>query len=170
MGRFNRDVEVPVLVGYAPQFVPKWDVREVPRPIPKYEGEQEVIEVEVPQIEYKDKYVEKEVVVDVKEKIIPKVTEVVKEVEVMQYEWKEKYQDVPVYKYVPKFDVELDCPPPIIVPYPETRYVKDPPQTATPYCPSSPCCLPGQGASYTVRSAGEKVFVPSGESVTSRLL
>ncbi|KAL8454513.1 hypothetical protein Emed_000234 [Eimeria media] len=136
----ERDVEVPVHVGYAPQFVPKWDIREVPRPVPKYEGKQEIIEVEVPQIEYKDKYVEKEVVVDVQEKIVPKVTEVVKEVEVMQYEWKEKYQDVPVYKYVPKFDVELDCPPPLIVPYTETRYVQDEPQTSSPYCTWSACC------------------------------
>ena len=135
-----RDVDVPVHVGYAPQFVPKWDIREVPRPVPKYEGEQQIIEVEVPQIEYKDTYVEKEVVVDVKEKIVPKVTEVVKEVEVMQYEWKEKYQDVPVYKYVPKFDVELDCPPPLIVPYTETRYVQDEPQTSNPYCGWSACC------------------------------
>ncbi|KAL8424593.1 hypothetical protein Efla_003709 [Eimeria flavescens] len=136
----ERDVEVPVHVGYAPQFVPKWDIREVPRPVPKYEGKQEIIEVEVPQIEYKDTYVEKEVVVDVQEKIVPKVTEVVKEVEVMQYEWKEKYQDVPVYKYVPKFDVELDCPPPLIVPYTETRYVNDEPQTSSPYCTWSACC------------------------------
>ncbi|CDJ49385.1 hypothetical protein, conserved [Eimeria brunetti] len=136
----ERDVEVPVHVGYAPQFVPKWDIREVPRPVPKYEGEQQIIEIEVPQIEYKDTYVEKEVVVDVKEKIVPKVTEVVKEVEVMQYEWKEKYQDVPVYKYVPKFDVELDCPPPLIVPYTETRYVQDEPQTTNPYCGWSACC------------------------------
>ncbi|CDI77359.1 hypothetical protein, conserved [Eimeria acervulina] len=136
----ERDVDVPVHVGYAPQFVPKWDIREVPRPVPKYEGEQQIIEVEVPQIEYKDTYVEKEVVVDVKEKIVPKVTEVVKEVEVMQYEWKEKYQDVPVYKYVPKFDVELDCPPPLIVPYTETRYVQDEPQTSNPYCGWSACC------------------------------
>lgn len=136
-----REVDVPVHVGYAPQFVPKWDIREVPRPVPKYKGEQQVIEVEVPQIEYKDTYVEKEVVVDVQEKIVPKVTEVVKEVEVMQYEWKEKYQDVPVYKYVPKFDVELDCPPPLIVPYTETRYVLDEPQTSNPFCNWSACCM-----------------------------
>lgn len=137
----EREVDVPVHVGYAPQFVPKWDIREVPRPVPKYKGEQQVIEVEVPQIEYKDTYVEKEVVVDVQEKIVPKVTEVVKEVEVMQYEWKEKYQDVPVYKYVPKFDVELDCPPPLIVPYTETRYVLDEPQTSNPFCNWSACCM-----------------------------
>ncbi|CDJ43025.1 hypothetical protein, conserved [Eimeria tenella] len=136
----EREVDVPIHVGYAPQFVPKWDIREVPRPVPKYEGEQQIIEVEVPQIEYKDTYVEKEVVVDIKEKIVPKVTEVVKEVEVMQYEWKEKYQDVPVYKYVPKFDVELDCPPPLIVPYTETRYVQDEPETSNPYCGWSACC------------------------------
>ncbi|XP_022589452.2 uncharacterized protein LOC34623090 [Cyclospora cayetanensis] len=136
----EKDVDVPVRVGYAPHFVPKWDIREVPRPVPKYEGEQQVIEVEVPQIEYKDTYVEKEVVVDIQEKIVPKVTEVVKEVEVMQYEWKEKYQDVPVYKYVPKFDVELECPPPLIVPYPETRYVHDEPQTSSPFCRWSACC------------------------------
>ncbi|KEP59879.1 UNVERIFIED_CONTAM: alveolin domain containing intermediate filament IMC10 [Hammondia hammondi] len=153
----DRDVEVPVLVGYAPQFVPKWDVREVPRPVPKYEGEQEVIEVEVPEIEYKDTYVEKEVVVDVKEKIIPKVTEVVKEVEVVQYEWKQQYQDVPVYKYVPKFDVELDCPPPIIVPYPETRFVKEDPSVVQPYCSPLAACCPGTATHKVV--TGDRLYV-----------
>lgn len=153
----DRDVEVPVLVGYAPQFVPKWDVREVPRPVPKYEGEQEVIEVEVPEIEYKDTYVEKEVVVDVKEKIVPKVTEVVKEVEVVQYEWKQQYQDVPVYKYVPKFDVELDCPPPIIVPYPETRFVKEDPDVVQPYCAPFANCCPGKSTHKVVTS--DRLFV-----------
>lgn len=163
----EREVEVPVLVGYSPQFVPKWDVREVPRPVPKYEGEQQVIEVEVPQIEYKDVYVEKEVIVDVKETVIPKVTEVVKEVEVMKYEWKERQQDVPVYKYVPKFDVELDCPPAMIVPYPELRIVKDPPQTTNPYSgPFEACCSPsranqGAGASFRRGPSGVYLKQPS---------
>ncbi|PFH38741.1 alveolin domain containing intermediate filament IMC10 [Besnoitia besnoiti] len=155
----DRDVEVPVLVGYAPQFLPKWDVREVPRPVPKYEGKQEVIEVEVPEIEYKDTYVEKEVVVDVKEKVVPKVTEVVKEVEVVQYSWKQQYQDVPVYKYVPKFDVELDCPPPMIIPYPETRFVKDAPDVVKPYCAPSMMgtCCPTSSPYHVIPS--QRVFV-----------
>ncbi|CRH00923.1 inner membrane complex protein 1j, putative [Plasmodium relictum] len=115
-------VEVDVPIGYTPIFSPTWDIREVPRPVPKYEGEQQIIEVEVPQIKYIDKYVEKEIVVDIKEKIIPKITEVEKQVDVVKYQWKEQYQDVPVCKYVPKIDVELDCPPPLIVPYPEVHF------------------------------------------------
>lgn len=142
-------------MGYAPQFVKKWDIREVPRPVPKYEGEQQVIEIDVPTIEYKDRHVEKEVVVDVKETIIPRVTEVVKEVEVMQYDWKQKFQDVPVYKFVPKFDVELDCPPALIVPYPETRYVIDEPKVTNPYCTFGVCC--GSGGQPIVKTV-EKVI------------
>lgn len=131
----EKPVEVDVPIGYTPLYSPKWDVREVPRPVPKYRGNQKIIEVEVPQIKYIDKFVEKEIIVDVKEKIIPKVTEVEKSVDVVQYEWKEQYQDVPVYKYVPKIDVELDCPPPLIVPYPEphfqnTAHIVNPNQTA----------------------------------------
>lgn len=132
----EKPIEVDVPIGYAPIYAPKWDVREVPRPVPKYEGEQKIIEVDVPQIKYIDKYVEKEIVVDVKEKIIPKVTEIEKSVDVIKYEWKEEYQDVPVYKYVPKIDVELDCPPPLIVPYPDahfqnTTHVVNPNQSAS---------------------------------------
>ncbi|CAD2108576.1 Pfs77 homologue, putative inner membrane complex protein 1j, putative [Plasmodium vinckei] len=115
-------VEVNVPIGYTPIYSPVWDVREIPRVVPKYEGEQKIIEVEVPQIKYIDKYIEKEIVVDIKEKIIPKVTEIEKQVDIVKYEWKEKYQDVPVCKYVPKIDVELDCPSPLIVPYPEVHF------------------------------------------------
>ncbi|VWU49371.1 conserved protein, unknown function [Hepatocystis sp. ex Piliocolobus tephrosceles] len=115
-------VEVDTPIGYSPVYSPVWDVREIPRVVPKYEGEQKIIQVEVPQIKYIDKYVEKEIVVDVKEKIVPKITEIEKEVDIVKYEWKEKYQDVPVCKYVPKIDVELDCPPPLIVPYPEVHF------------------------------------------------
>ncbi|GAW81815.1 inner membrane complex protein 1j [Plasmodium gonderi] len=115
-------VEVDMPIGYTPIFSPIWDVREIPRVIPKYEGQQKVIEVEIPQIKYIDKFVEKEIIVDVKEKIIPKITQVEKQVDIVKYEWKEKYQDVPVCKYVPKIDVELDCPPPLIVPYPEVHF------------------------------------------------
>ncbi|SBS85303.1 inner membrane complex protein 1j, putative [Plasmodium ovale] len=115
-------VEIDMPIGYTPIFSPVWDVREIPRVIPKYEGEQKVIEVEVPQIKYIDKFIEKEIVVDIKEKIIPKITEVEKQVDIVKYQWKEKYQDVPVCKYVPKIDVELDCPPPLIVPYPEVHF------------------------------------------------
>ncbi|KJP88121.1 hypothetical protein AK88_02237 [Plasmodium fragile] len=118
----EKTVEVDMPIGYTPIFSPIWDVREIPRVIPKYQGEQKVIQVEVPQIKYIDKYVEKEIIVDVKEKIIPKITEVEKQVDIVKYEWKEKYQDVPVCKYVPKIDIELDCPPPLIVPYPEVHF------------------------------------------------
>ncbi|SCO93170.1 inner membrane complex protein 1j, putative [Plasmodium malariae] len=114
------DVDIPI--GYVPIYSPIWDVREIPRVIPKYEGEQKIIEVEVPQIKYIDKYVEKEIIVDIKEKIVPKITEMEKQVDIVKYQWKEKYQDVPVCKYVPKIDVELDCPPPLIVPYPEVHF------------------------------------------------
>lgn len=134
----EKPVEVDVPVGYTPIYAPKWDVREVPRPIPKYEGEQKIIEVDVPQIKYIDRIVEKEIVVDVKEKIIPKVTEIEKPIDIVRYEWKEEFQDVPVYKYVPKIDVELDCPPPLIVPYPSAHFqnsthVVNPDHTAADY-------------------------------------
>lgn len=118
----EKTVEVDMPIGYTPVFSPIWDVREIPRVIPKYQGEQKVIQVEVPQIQYVDKFVEKEIIVDVKEKIIPKITEVEKQVDIVKYEWKETYQDVPVCKYVPKIDIELDCPPPLIVPYPEVHF------------------------------------------------
>ncbi|GAB67343.1 Pfs77, partial [Plasmodium cynomolgi strain B] len=118
----EKTVEVDMPIGYTPIFSPIWDVREIPRVIPKYQGEQKVIQVEVPQIKYIDNFVEKEIIVDVKEKIIPKITEVEKQVDIVKYEWKEKYQDVPVCKYVPKIDIELDCPPPLIVPYPEVHF------------------------------------------------
>ncbi|KMZ79839.1 Pfs77 [Plasmodium vivax India VII] len=118
----EKTVEVDMPIGYTPVFSPIWDVREIPRVIPKYEGEQKVIQVEVPQIKYIDKFVEKEIIVDVKEKIIPKITQVEKQIDIVKYEWKEKYQDVPVCKYVPKIDIELDCPPPLIVPYPEVHF------------------------------------------------
>lgn len=118
----EKPVEVDMPIGYTPIFSPIWDVREIPRVIPKYQGEQKVIQVEVPQIKYIDKFVEKEIIVDVKEKIIPKITELEKQVDIVKYEWKQKYQDVPVCKYVPKIDIELDCPPPLIVPYPEVHF------------------------------------------------
>ncbi|SOV12375.1 Pf77 protein [Plasmodium gaboni] len=118
----EKDVEVDMPIGYSPVFSPTWDVREIPRVIPKYEGEQKIIQVEIPQIKYVDKFVEKEIIVDIKEKIIPRINEVEKEIDVVKYQWKEKYQDVPVCKYVPKIDVELDCPPPLIVPYPAVHF------------------------------------------------
>ncbi|SOV74753.1 inner membrane complex protein 1j, putative [Plasmodium sp. gorilla clade G3] len=118
----EKPVEVDMPIGYTPVFSPTWDVREIPRVIPKYEGEQKIIQVEIPQIKYVDKFVEKEIIVDIKEKIIPRINEVEKEIDVVKYQWKEKYQDVPVCKYVPKIDVELDCPPPLIVPYPAVHF------------------------------------------------
>lgn len=136
----DKPVEVPVHVGYKPILKPKWDVRQVPRPIPKYEGEQQIIEVPVPQIEYVDKYVEKEVVVDVKEKIVPKPVEIERETEVIKYEWKKMHHDVPLLKYVPKFDVELECPPPLIVPFPETKIVKDSPVYVNSSCNTDSYC------------------------------
>lgn len=39
-------------------------------------------------------------------------------VEVVQYRYVETEEEVPVYKYKPVFDVEVDIPPPLIVPVP----------------------------------------------------
>ncbi|KAF8820819.1 alveolin domain containing intermediate filament IMC13 [Cardiosporidium cionae] len=156
----DKTVSVPIHMGYAPKFVPTWDIREVPRPVAKYEGEQKVIEVAVPQVKYVDKIVEKEVVVEVKEKIVPKITEVEKPVEVVKYQWKEQFEDVPVYKYIPKFDVELECPPPLILPYAETKVVRDPPLQQEINCYNSYlsrnnyCCYPCDDAASRMENAG----------------
>lgn len=65
-------IDVPVPVGYNYKVVSKWEIREVPKIIPKYVGKQEEIFVEVPQVKIVDKTVEKEVPVYVGEKIVRK--------------------------------------------------------------------------------------------------
>lgn len=65
-------IDVPVPVGYTYKVVSKWEVREVPKVIPKYVGLQEEIFVEVPQVKVVDKTVEKEVPVYVGERIVRK--------------------------------------------------------------------------------------------------
>lgn len=111
-------IEIPVPVGYNYKVVSKWNIREVPKVIPKYIGPQKDLYVEVPQVKIMDKTIEKEVPVYVGEKIVRK--EVIEEepVEVVQYRYVEKEEEVPVYKYKPVFDVEVDIPPPLIVPVP----------------------------------------------------
>lgn len=39
-------------------------------------------------------------------------------VEVVQYRYVEKEEEVPIYRYKPVFDVQVDIPPPLIVPVP----------------------------------------------------
>ena len=114
----EREVVVPVVTGYTHKFVPKWEIREVPRPVVKYIGEQELIEVEVPQVKFVDKIVEREVVVDTIEKKVPKIIEVPKYVEQVKYVWKPMEKIVHRERFVPKFDVAIECPAPLIVPYP----------------------------------------------------
>lgn len=50
----------------------KWEIREVPKIIPKYIGPPEEIFIEVPQVKLVDKKVEKEVPVYVGEKLVKK--------------------------------------------------------------------------------------------------
>lgn len=114
----EKEIIVPIITGYTHKFVPKWEIHEVPRPIMKYIGEQKIVEVEVPEIKYVDKIVEREVVVDTVEKRVPKIIEVPKYIDEVQYVWKPIEKIVYVQKLVPKFDVNLECPPPLIVPYP----------------------------------------------------
>lgn len=114
----EREVVVPIVTGYTHKFVPKWEVREVPRPIVKYVGEQECIEVDVPQVKFVDRIVEREVVVDTIEKKVPKIIEVPKYVDTVKYVWKPVEKIIHVERFVPKFDVSLECPAPLIVPYP----------------------------------------------------
>lgn len=57
---------------YNYKTVSKWEVREVPKVIPKYIGRQEEIFIEVPQVKIVDKTVEREVPIYVGEKIVRK--------------------------------------------------------------------------------------------------
>ncbi|OEH79815.1 hypothetical protein cyc_01418 [Cyclospora cayetanensis] len=122
----EREVLVPIVTGYTHKFVPKWEIREVPRPVVKYVGEQETIEVEVPQVKFVDRVVEKEVVVDTIEKKVPKIIEVPKYVDTVKYVWKPVEKVVHVERFVPKFDVSLECPAPLIVPYPVQKVTEMP--------------------------------------------
>jgi hypothetical protein len=65
-------VEVPVPVGYRFNVVSKWNIREVPKVIPKYVGTQEDLHVEIPQLKFIDKTIHKEIPVYVGEKLVPK--------------------------------------------------------------------------------------------------
>ncbi|SOS80524.1 inner membrane complex protein 1k, putative [Plasmodium sp. gorilla clade G1] len=117
----DKEIIIPIITGYTHKFVPKWDIHEVPRPVVKYIGEQKIVEVEVPEIKYIDKFVEREVIVDTVEKRVPKIIEVPKYVDEVKYVWKPIEKIVYVQKLIPKFDVNLECPPPLIVPYPVQR-------------------------------------------------
>lgn len=114
----EKEVVVPIVTGFTHKFVAKWDIREVPRPVVKYVGKQEEIEVEVPQVKFVDKVVEHEVVVDTIEKKVPKIIEVPKYVDEVKYVWTPVEKIVHVERFVPVFDVSLECPAPLIVPYP----------------------------------------------------
>lgn len=123
----EKEVIIPIITGYTHKFVPKWEIHEVPRPVVKYIGEQKIVEVEVPEIKYVDKIIEREVVVDTVEKRVPKIIEIPKYVDEVQYVWKPIEKIVYVQKLVPKFDVNLECPPPLIVPYPVQTIKQIPP-------------------------------------------
>ncbi|SCP05355.1 inner membrane complex protein 1k, putative [Plasmodium ovale] len=123
----DKEIIIPIITGYTHKFVPKWEVHEVPRPIVKYIGEQKIVEVEVPEIKYVDKIVEREVIVDTVEKRVPKIIEIPKYVDEVQYVWKPIEKIVYIQKLVPKFDVNLECPPPLIVPYPVQTIKQIPP-------------------------------------------
>ncbi|KAF7459431.1 Pf77 protein [Cryptosporidium felis] len=124
-------VDLEHIVGFNPKYVPTWEVREVPKLVPKFVGEQKVLYIEISQIQYVDKVTEKEVVVDVVDKVVPKVVEIEEPIEVIRYKWKEVYDDIPVVKYVPKFDVEVVCPAPVIVPYVQPEIKDLPPVKVT---------------------------------------
>ncbi|GAW82157.1 hypothetical protein, conserved [Plasmodium gonderi] len=123
----EKEIIIPIITGYTHKFIPKWDVHEVPRPVVKYIGEQKIVEVEVPEIKYVDKIVEREIVVDTVEKRVPKIIEIPKYVDEIKYVWKPIEKIVYIQKLVPKFDVNLECPPPLIVPYPVQTIKKIPP-------------------------------------------
>lgn len=111
-------ITVPVPVAFKYKVESKWEIREVPKIIPKYTGKQEEIYVEVPQVEIRDRQVEKETPVYVGEKIVKRQVIEEEPVDVVQYKYVEVEEEVPVYKYKPVFDVEVDIPPPLIVPVP----------------------------------------------------
>lgn len=62
--------EINCAVGFNFKLQPVWEVREVPRLIPKYIGHQEIVEVGVPQVQVIDKKIENEVPIYVGEKIV----------------------------------------------------------------------------------------------------
>lgn len=111
-------IEIPVPVGYNYKVIHKWEIREVPRLVPKYVGKSEEIPIEVPQVQILDKQIEKEVPVYVGERLVKK--EVVEEepVETIEYQYVQEEEEVPVYKYKPVLDVQVDIPPPLLVPIP----------------------------------------------------
>ncbi|SBT80012.1 inner membrane complex protein 1k, putative [Plasmodium malariae] len=123
----DKEIIIPIITGYTHKFIPKWEIHKVPRPIVKYIGEQKIVEVQVPEIKYVDKIVEKEIIVDTVEKRIPKIIEIPKYVDEVQYVWKPIEKIVYIQKLVPKFDVNLECPPPLIVPYPVQTIKQIPP-------------------------------------------
>jgi len=114
----ERLFEVPVAVGYNYKVVPKWEIREVPKCVPRYVGEQQVIEIEVPQIQIRDVPLETEIPIYVGEKRVKKEVHEEEPVERIEYKYVEKEQEVAIFKYKPVFDVEVDIPPPLVVPIP----------------------------------------------------
>jgi len=110
--------EIPVPVGMTFKVQPVWKTREVPRVIPKYIGEQETVYVEVPKVKVVEKKVETEVPVYIGEKIIKKEVYLEEEYEIYDYRYVPIEEEVPVYRYKPVIDIEVDIPPPLVVPVP----------------------------------------------------
>eukprot|EP00923_Selenidium_pygospionis_P000071 GHVN01000150.1.p1 GENE.GHVN01000150.1~~GHVN01000150.1.p1 ORF type:complete len:303 (-),score=30.53 GHVN01000150.1:99-890(-) len=103
--------EVPVPVQYNYKIIPTWEIREVPKLVPKFVGKQEIIRIEVPQIQVVERLVVKESPVYVGEKYVTK--EVCQQcVSPLIWALFQVYEDDPV------LDVEVDIPPPLIVPVP----------------------------------------------------
>ena len=98
----ERIVEIPQ-IHIVKEYVPKIEIVERVREVPKIEIQ--IVEkiVEVPQVQYVDKYVDKIEVREV-ERFVPKieVVEVVREVPKMEYQVVEKIVEVPQIQYVDK--------------------------------------------------------------------
>eukprot|EP00915_Cephaloidophora_sp_WS-2016_P008172 GHVH01011305.1.p1 GENE.GHVH01011305.1~~GHVH01011305.1.p1 ORF type:complete len:279 (+),score=41.41 GHVH01011305.1:185-1021(+) len=111
-------VEIPVPVGMSFQVKPVWKTREVPRVIPVYIGEQEIVYVEVPKVKVVEKTVETEVPVYIGEKVIRKEVYDEEIFEIYDYQYVPIEEEVPVYRYKPVIDIEVDIPAPLVVPVP----------------------------------------------------
>eukprot|EP00923_Selenidium_pygospionis_P000072 GHVN01000151.1.p1 GENE.GHVN01000151.1~~GHVN01000151.1.p1 ORF type:complete len:309 (-),score=36.96 GHVN01000151.1:99-908(-) len=110
--------EVPVPVQYNYKIIPTWEIREVPKLVPKFVGKQEIIRIEVPQIQVVERLVVKESPVYVGEKYVTKEVYEDDPIDEVEYKYMERVQEVPIIKYRPVLDVEVDIPPPLIVPVP----------------------------------------------------
>eukprot|EP00915_Cephaloidophora_sp_WS-2016_P008174 GHVH01011307.1.p1 GENE.GHVH01011307.1~~GHVH01011307.1.p1 ORF type:complete len:139 (+),score=22.28 GHVH01011307.1:459-875(+) len=100
------------------QVKPVWKTREVPRVIPVYIGEQEIVYVEVPKVKVVEKTVETEVPVYIGEKVIRKEVYDEEIFEIYDYQYVPIEEEVPVYRYKPVIDIEVDIPAPLVVPVP----------------------------------------------------